>query len=370
MTFVATGIGPPLRTARPSPGRGAGAAAAMAIDNARLYEAERRARTEAEAATRARDAFLARSRTSCERRSRRSSPGPGCCRRARSMPTSTARLGDDRAGARALPRRSSSRICSTSRGSSPASCASMSARRSRVGDPGWDRRRPARADAKHIRVQAVLDPEAGTVAGDPERLQQVAWNSPLQCRQVHAAGRARPGGAQTAPRARRGRRERHGQGIRPPLPAAASSQRFAQADSSTTVPTGASGSAGHRAPHRRAARRERPRGECRSGQGRGLHGQAPAAHAADSGRGRRPAPEGRRARQRSRHARPGRSGVSSWSMMSPTATTSSSTLLSSCGAEVRIAGSVAQALKVLAQWRTDVLVTGHRMPARMDTACS
>src|SRR3989441_5517034 len=33
--------------------------AAMAIDNARLYEAERHARTEAEAATRARDAFLA-----------------------------------------------------------------------------------------------------------------------------------------------------------------------------------------------------------------------------------------------------------------------------------------------------------------------
>src|SRR5207249_3997819 len=32
------------------------------------------------------------------------------------------------------------------------------------------------ADAKNIRVQAILDPEAGTVAGDPERLQQVAWN--------------------------------------------------------------------------------------------------------------------------------------------------------------------------------------------------
>src|SRR5437762_1235715 len=39
-----------------------------------------------------------------------------------------------------------------------------------------------------------------------------------------------------------------------------------------------------------------------------------------------------------------------------------STLLSSCGAEVRIAGSVAQALEVLAQWRTDVLVTDIGMP--------
>jgi len=37
-----------------------------------------------------------------------------------------------------------------------------------------------------------------------------------------------------------------------------------------------------------------------------------------------------------------------------------STLLSSCGAEVRIAGSAAQALEVLTQWRTDVLGDGHR----------
>jgi len=35
--------------------------------------------------------------------------------------------------------------------------------------------RPA-ADAKTIRLQTVLDPSAGLVAGDPERLQQVMWN--------------------------------------------------------------------------------------------------------------------------------------------------------------------------------------------------
>ncbi|HKR00241.1 MAG TPA: ATP-binding protein [Pyrinomonadaceae bacterium] len=35
--------------------------------------------------------------------------------------------------------------------------------------------RPA-ADAKGIRLQAVLDPRAGPVSGDPERLQQVLWN--------------------------------------------------------------------------------------------------------------------------------------------------------------------------------------------------
>jgi PAS domain S-box-containing protein len=32
------------------------------------------------------------------------------------------------------------------------------------------------ADAKAIRLQAVLDPKAGPVSGDPERLQQVMWN--------------------------------------------------------------------------------------------------------------------------------------------------------------------------------------------------
>jgi signal transduction histidine kinase/ActR/RegA family two-component response regulator len=35
--------------------------------------------------------------------------------------------------------------------------------------------RPA-ADAKHIRLQSVLDPTAGPVLGDSERLQQIVWN--------------------------------------------------------------------------------------------------------------------------------------------------------------------------------------------------
>jgi signal transduction histidine kinase len=32
------------------------------------------------------------------------------------------------------------------------------------------------ADARNIELQALLDPKAGPVAGDPERLQQVFWN--------------------------------------------------------------------------------------------------------------------------------------------------------------------------------------------------
>jgi signal transduction histidine kinase len=35
--------------------------------------------------------------------------------------------------------------------------------------------RPA-ADAKQIRLQALLDPAAGSMAGDPDRLRQVFWN--------------------------------------------------------------------------------------------------------------------------------------------------------------------------------------------------
>ena len=32
------------------------------------------------------------------------------------------------------------------------------------------------ADARGIRLQAILDPAAGPVSGDSDRLQQVAWN--------------------------------------------------------------------------------------------------------------------------------------------------------------------------------------------------
>ena len=39
-----------------------------------------------------------------------------------------------------------------------------------------------------------------------------------------------------------------------------------------------------------------------------------------------------------------------------------STLLGSCGAEVRVAASAAQALEVLAQWKPDVMVTDIGMP--------
>jgi signal transduction histidine kinase/ActR/RegA family two-component response regulator len=44
-----------------------------------------------------------------------------------------------------------------------------------VVEQALDAARPA-ADAKEIRIQPVLDPRAGPVSGDPDRLQQVVWN--------------------------------------------------------------------------------------------------------------------------------------------------------------------------------------------------
>ncbi|MGA9770461.1 MAG: CHASE3 domain-containing protein [Blastocatellia bacterium] len=45
----------------------------------------------------------------------------------------------------------------------------------RVIDAAIDAVRPA-ADARNIQIRKVLDPDAGAVSGDPERLQQVIWN--------------------------------------------------------------------------------------------------------------------------------------------------------------------------------------------------
>jgi len=44
-----------------------------------------------------------------------------------------------------------------------------------VVEQALDAVRPA-ADAKEVRLQSVLDPRAGVVAGDPDRLRQVTWN--------------------------------------------------------------------------------------------------------------------------------------------------------------------------------------------------
>jgi len=248
MTFVATESGPPLRTARPSPGRGAGAAGRhWRIDNARLYEAERRARTEAEAATRARDAFLATvSHEAAERRSRRSSPGPGCCQKGtldadksrHALETiersalSEAQLIEDLA--RRLAIKIAGKLPSMLR---PVDLVSVI----RLGSPSSSPR-PTRSTSgcrrsstrKPVRSQATPSAAAGRV------------ESPLQ---LPSSSRRRAGassGAQTAPRARRGRRERHGPGHPAAVPAAHLPALRAGGQLDEPVPTGARARPGHR----------------------------------------------------------------------------------------------------------------------------
>src|SRR5262249_32827994 len=56
-----------------------------------------------------------------------------------------------------------------------------------VVEQALDAARPA-ADAKEIRIQAVLDPRAGPVTGDPDRLQQIVWNLGLNAVKVTPRG--------------------------------------------------------------------------------------------------------------------------------------------------------------------------------------
>jgi PAS domain S-box-containing protein len=89
------------------------------------------------------------------------------------------------------------------------------------------------AEAKRIRLEAVLDPEAGSVAGDPARLQQVVWNL------LSNGVKFTPPGGRVEVRLERLdsqveiRVSDSGEGIRPEfLPHVF--DRFRQADSSTT----------------------------------------------------------------------------------------------------------------------------------------
>jgi|GEM_PF-512499 len=155
---------------------GLAAQAAIAIDNARLYEREQRARAEAETANRLKDDFLAT--LSHELRT----PLTAVLGWTRMLRTGQL---DAAATARALEvvqRNAEAQsqliddLLDVSRITSGK--LRLDVRAVDVADvvaAAVDSVRPA-AETKGVRLQSVLDPGAGPVSGDPERLQQVVWN--------------------------------------------------------------------------------------------------------------------------------------------------------------------------------------------------
>jgi PAS domain S-box-containing protein len=150
--------------------------AAVAIQNARLYAQQLAARMEAEAADRAKDEFLAT--LSHELRT----PLTAILGWARMLQSGQH---EPAMGARALET-----IVRSARVLTQLIDDILDVARIRSGKLRLDVRpvrlagvveaavesmRPA-AEAKEIRLQPVLDPRAGPVAGDPDRLQQVVWN--------------------------------------------------------------------------------------------------------------------------------------------------------------------------------------------------
>jgi len=149
---------------------------APAIEHARLYEAEQRARMEAEAANRMKDEFLAT--ISHELRS----PLHSILGWVTLLREGTL---SEQAKTRALETversaRAQNRIISDLLDVSRIINGQLhlnvhTLEPAGVIESGVEGVRPA-ADAKRIRIQMKLDPKAGPISGDPDRLQQIVWN--------------------------------------------------------------------------------------------------------------------------------------------------------------------------------------------------
>jgi PAS domain S-box-containing protein len=222
--------------------------------------------------------------------------------------------------------------------------------------------RPA-AEAKGIRLQTVLDPHAGRVSGDPERLQQVVWN--LLSNAVKFA--PKNGRVQVVLEKVNSHVEiavsDTGPGISPDfLPHVF--ERFQQADSGTSRAHG--------------------------GMGLGLaivrhivelHGGTVHAESPGAGQGAvftiklpliavaRTAGEAERRHPRAAEAIPEEQPYASLDGMrvlvvddDPESNEVVRTLLASCGAEVKVAASAGQALDTLERWKPDVMVSDIGMP--------
>jgi signal transduction histidine kinase len=170
----------------PEPGRfgereehvvvGLAAQAAIAMDNARLYEKEQQARQEAEAANRTKDEFLAT--LSHELRTplnailgwARMLEGGGLTPEARDKALAVIVRNAKMQSQLIEDLLDVSRIV-TGKLKLEVRPVTLAP----VVEAALDTIRPA-AEAKGVRLQAVIDPGGGPVLGDPERLQQVVWN--------------------------------------------------------------------------------------------------------------------------------------------------------------------------------------------------
>jgi CheY-like chemotaxis protein len=221
--------------------------------------------------------------------------------------------------------------------------------------------RPAAA-AKEIRLQPVLDPRAGPITGDPDRLQQVVWNLVMNAVKFTPRG---------------GRVQVHLQRVDSHVEIVVSDtgrgidadvlphifERFSQADSSTT--------------------------RAHTGLGLGLalarhlvelHGGTLTAHSAGKDRGatfvvklplaladpgpaRAPRPHPTAGVEPAPYVAADLRGVRVLLVDDdPEALDLGTTILSGAGAEVRVSRSPAEALKAFRAWRPDVLVSDIEMP--------
>jgi len=339
---------------------GLAAQAAIALDNARLYAGERRAREQAEAANRAKDAFLAT--VSHELRT----PLSPILAWARLLKKGSL---DAEKTERAL---ATIERCAQAQAQLVEDLLDVS--RIVTGKLRLDVRpvplapvieravevvRPA-ADAKGVRLEAALDTETGAVLGDAERLQQVVWNLLSNAVKFTSKG----GRVRVALK----RVDSHveiavsdtGQGIeRGFLPRIF--ERFQQADTSTTRAHGGLGIGLAIVRHIIEA------------HGGGVHADSPGIDRGAVFTVRLPVMTDRTVGEQAR-LQSAASTAAQDQMIEldglrilvvddePDSNEVVRTLLSSCGAEVRVAASAEQAREILGRWSADLLVSDVGMP--------
>jgi PAS domain S-box-containing protein len=222
--------------------------------------------------------------------------------------------------------------------------------------------RPA-AEAKNVRLHVVLDTDVGPVLGDAERLQQVVWNLLSNAVKFTPKG----GRVQVALERVNSHVEiavaDNGQGIRPEtLPFIF--ERFRQGETGTTRTHGGLGLGLAIVKHILEAHGGTIHAES-AGEGKGavFTVKLPLAVARTADEPERRHPTAVEANGRVDDRYPSLEGVRVLVVDDePHSNEVVSTLLGSCGAEIRVAVSAAQARELLGRWTADVLVSDIGMP--------